>query len=122
MNGNEQVGIESFPKYVPVFGRCLPAVVSQGGASVDSANAVEAAYVKAGFLSAIAMGETECKLIDRARAVKLLGNMHGGYNIETLVTLLGDRSPHARRSAAQALGWAPQRRRPVRVEAGGEQK
>ncbi len=50
----------------------------------------EAAYVKAGFLSAIAMGETECKLIDRARAVKLLGNMHGGYNIETLVTLLSD--------------------------------
>ena len=50
----------------------------------------EAAYVKAGFLSAIAKGETECKLIDRASAVKLLGNMHGGYNIETLVTLLSD--------------------------------
>ena len=50
----------------------------------------EAAYVKAGFLSAIAKGETECQLIDRASAVKLLGNMHGGYNIETLVTLLSD--------------------------------
>ena len=50
----------------------------------------EAAYVKAGFLSAIAKGETECSLISKADAVKLLGNMHGGYNIETLVGLLSD--------------------------------
>ncbi|MEO1079011.1 MAG: bifunctional aconitate hydratase 2/2-methylisocitrate dehydratase [Pseudomonadota bacterium] len=50
----------------------------------------EAAYVKAGFLSAVAQGETECALISPADAVKLLGNMHGGYNIETLVKLLSD--------------------------------
>ncbi|MEQ8263454.1 bifunctional aconitate hydratase 2/2-methylisocitrate dehydratase [Pseudohaliea sp.] len=50
----------------------------------------EAAYVKAGFLSAIARGETECPLIDRPEAVRLLGAMHGGYNIETLVGLLED--------------------------------
>jgi aconitate hydratase 2 / 2-methylisocitrate dehydratase len=50
----------------------------------------EAAYVKAGFLSAIAKGETTCPLIDKLSAVKLLGNMHGGYNIETLVGLLTD--------------------------------
>jgi len=50
----------------------------------------EAAYVKAGFLSAIARGEAGCPLIDRAAAVKLLGNMHGGYNIETLIGLLDD--------------------------------
>lgn len=50
----------------------------------------EAAYVKAGFLSALAMGETSCALIDRAAAIKLLGNMHGGYNIESLVALLSD--------------------------------
>ncbi len=50
----------------------------------------EAAYVKAGFLSAIARGETACPLIDRAEAVRLLGAMHGGYNIETLVDLLED--------------------------------
>ncbi len=50
----------------------------------------EAAYVKAGFLSAVARGEEACPLIDRAHAVKLLGNMHGGYNIETLVGLLSD--------------------------------
>ncbi|MFK7831133.1 MAG: bifunctional aconitate hydratase 2/2-methylisocitrate dehydratase [Congregibacter sp.] len=50
----------------------------------------EAAYVKAGFLSAIARGETDCALISRNDAVKLLGNMHGGYNIETLVVLLSE--------------------------------
>ena len=50
----------------------------------------EAAYVKAGFLSAIAKGETQCALISREDAVKLLGNMHGGYNIETLVGLLSE--------------------------------
>jgi len=50
----------------------------------------EAAYVKAGFLSAIAKGDDSCSLIDSAAAVKLLGNMHGGYNIETLVSLLDD--------------------------------
>lgn len=48
----------------------------------------EAAYVKAGFLSAIVNGEASSPLIDKAAAVKLLGNMHGGYNIETLVAAL----------------------------------
>lgn len=50
----------------------------------------EAAYVKAGFLSAIAKGEINCPVINKEHAVKLLGNMHGGYNIETLVALLDD--------------------------------
>ncbi len=50
----------------------------------------EAAYVKAGFLSAIAKGEAESPLIDRKLAVKLLGSMLGGYNIATLVELLDD--------------------------------
>lgn len=48
----------------------------------------EAAYVKAGFLTAIANGEATSPLIDKAHAVKLLGTMQGGYNIETLVALL----------------------------------
>ncbi len=48
----------------------------------------EAAYVKAGFLSAVAKGEVACPLIDQLNAVKLLGNMHGGYNVATLVELL----------------------------------
>ena len=59
----------------------------------------EAAYVKAGFLSAIAKGETACGLISREDAVTLLGAMHGGYNIETLVGLLGDDALAARATA-----------------------
>lgn len=50
----------------------------------------EAAYVKAGFLSALVKGEAHSPVIDKTTAVKLLGNMHGGYNIETLVALLND--------------------------------
>ncbi|WP_347329676.1 bifunctional aconitate hydratase 2/2-methylisocitrate dehydratase [Marinimicrobium locisalis] len=50
----------------------------------------EAAYVKAAFLSAIVKGEAQSPLIDTELAVKLLGNMHGGYNIEALVGLLDD--------------------------------
>ncbi|MGH8406472.1 MAG: bifunctional aconitate hydratase 2/2-methylisocitrate dehydratase, partial [Pseudomonas sp.] len=50
----------------------------------------EAAYVKAGFLSALAKGEATSPLIDKKRAVELLGTMQGGYNIVTLVELLDD--------------------------------
>ncbi|WP_065943462.1 bifunctional aconitate hydratase 2/2-methylisocitrate dehydratase, partial [Pseudomonas sp. 25 R 14] len=50
----------------------------------------EAAYVKAGFLSALAKGEVSSPLIDKKRAVELLGTMQGGYNIVTLVELLDD--------------------------------
>ncbi len=48
----------------------------------------EAAYVKAGFLAAITTGEASSPLISKADAVQLLGNMHGGYNIEPLIALL----------------------------------
>lgn len=48
----------------------------------------EAAYVKAGFLTAIINDEASSPVITKADAVKLLGNMHGGYNIETLVAQL----------------------------------
>lgn len=50
----------------------------------------EAAYVKAGFLSAVAKGEVKSPLVDKKLAVKLLGTMQGGYNIATLVGLLDD--------------------------------
>ena len=50
----------------------------------------EAAYVKAGFLSAVAKGEATSPLVDRKSAVELLGTMQGGYNIATLVELLDD--------------------------------
>ncbi|WP_049629882.1 bifunctional aconitate hydratase 2/2-methylisocitrate dehydratase [Cellvibrio sp. pealriver] len=50
----------------------------------------EAAYVKAAFLSAILKDETSSPLIDKPLAIKLLGMMLGGYNIEPLVNLLDD--------------------------------
>jgi aconitate hydratase 2/2-methylisocitrate dehydratase len=50
----------------------------------------EAAYVKASFLSALVNGEAASSIIDRSAAVTLLGNMHGGYNVATLVALLDD--------------------------------
>jgi aconitate hydratase 2/2-methylisocitrate dehydratase len=50
----------------------------------------EAAYVKAGFLSAIIKGEAQSPLIDKPTAIRLLGMMLGGYNIETLVNTLDD--------------------------------
>jgi aconitate hydratase 2/2-methylisocitrate dehydratase len=50
----------------------------------------EAAYVKAAFLSAIVAREATSPLIDRAAAVRLLGQMLGGYNITTLVGALDD--------------------------------
>ena len=48
----------------------------------------EAAYVKAAFLSAILKDEASSPLIDKPLAIKLLGMMLGGYNIEPLVNLL----------------------------------
>ncbi|CAM2865415.1 bifunctional aconitate hydratase 2/2-methylisocitrate dehydratase [Vibrio diazotrophicus] len=50
----------------------------------------EAAYVKAGFLTAIVKGDVTSPLVSRAKAAKLLGTMQGGYNIEPLVSLLDD--------------------------------
>jgi len=48
----------------------------------------QAAYVKAGFLAALARGEVTSPLIDATRATELLGTMLGGYNIGPLVALL----------------------------------
>ena len=50
----------------------------------------EAAYVKAAFLTAIVKGEASSPLLDKPKAVQLLGMMQGGYNIATLVDLLDD--------------------------------
>ncbi|WP_260259886.1 bifunctional aconitate hydratase 2/2-methylisocitrate dehydratase [Vibrio intestinalis] len=50
----------------------------------------EAAYVKAGFLTAVAKQEVESPLVSREKAAELLGTMQGGYNIEPLVALLDD--------------------------------
>lgn len=50
----------------------------------------EAAYVKAGFLTAITNGEASSPIINRKLAAELLGKMLGGYNVATLVGLLDD--------------------------------
>ncbi|MEH2247639.1 bifunctional aconitate hydratase 2/2-methylisocitrate dehydratase [Nostoc sp.] len=47
-----------------------------------------AAYVKAGFLTAIAKKEITSPLISRIEAVELLGTMVGGYNVQSLIDLL----------------------------------
>ena len=48
----------------------------------------QAAYVKAGWLTAIAKGEHTSPLVSSTRAVELLGTMVGGYNVPTLIDLL----------------------------------
>ena len=50
----------------------------------------QAAYVKAAFLAAITKGEAESPLIDKVKAVELLGTMLGGYNIVPLIDCLDD--------------------------------
>ena len=62
----------------------------------------QAAYVKAGFLAALCKGEVECPLINRIKAVELLGTMLGGYNIQALIDCLDDEAPLAE-AAVRAL-------------------
>ena len=50
----------------------------------------QAAYVKAAFLTAIVKGEASSPLIDKKRAVQLLGTMQGGYNVAPLIEALDD--------------------------------
>ncbi len=61
----------------------------------------EAAYVKAGFLTAIVTGEATSPLIDKTLAVELLGTMLGGYNVQPLIAALDDDS--VAETAAKAL-------------------
>ena len=63
----------------------------------------EAAYVKAGFLSAVAKEEIKCSLISPVYAVELLGTMVGGYNVQSLVELLQSLNTEIALTAAIAL-------------------
>eukprot|EP00985_Skeletonema_marinoi_P008858 scaffold4037_cov145-Skeletonema_marinoi.AAC.14 len=63
----------------------------------------EAAYVKAAYLSAVALGKESPTLISRLRAVELLGTMQGGYNVGTLVELLSGDDAELKASAAHQL-------------------
>ncbi|MEL6930665.1 MAG: bifunctional aconitate hydratase 2/2-methylisocitrate dehydratase, partial [Cyanobacteria bacterium J06600_6] len=63
----------------------------------------DAAYVKAGFLTGIAKGEIECPVISATEAVKLLGTMIGGYNVQSLVDLLKSEDKAIAEEATTAL-------------------
>jgi len=63
----------------------------------------EAAYVKAGFLTAVAKGEIESPLLSPQGAVDLLGTMVGGYNVQSLVDLLKSKDDNLALGAATAL-------------------
>ncbi|MCH4904973.1 bifunctional aconitate hydratase 2/2-methylisocitrate dehydratase [Cylindrospermopsis raciborskii CHAB3438] len=60
----------------------------------------QSAYIKAGFLTAVAKQEITSPLISPLTAVELLGTMVGGYNVQSLINLLS--SPVAE-AAATAL-------------------
>jgi aconitate hydratase 2 / 2-methylisocitrate dehydratase len=63
----------------------------------------QAAYVKAGFLTAIAQGETTSPLLTAEMAVELLGTMMGGYNVRSLIDLLSHETATLAIAATQAL-------------------
>ena len=63
----------------------------------------DAAYVKAGFLTALAKKEITSPLITPQEAVKLLGTMVGGYNVQSLVDLLKSDDATLAEEAVQAL-------------------
>ncbi len=63
----------------------------------------QAAYVKAGFLTAIAQAEATSPLISPLYAVELLGTMMGGYNVRSLIDLLSASDGAIASAAATAL-------------------
>jgi aconitate hydratase 2 / 2-methylisocitrate dehydratase len=63
----------------------------------------QAAYVKAGVLTAIAHSELTSPLISPQQAIELLGTMMGGYNVRSLIDLLSASEPALASAAATAL-------------------
>ena len=63
----------------------------------------EAAYVKASWLTAIANGEKTCQFIDPQEAIKILGTMIGGYNVNALVEIIKKEDPILSQTAANTL-------------------
>ncbi|OAI06511.1 aconitate hydratase B [Methylomonas methanica] len=65
----------------------------------------EAAYVKAGFLTAVAKGEVTSPLLTPEKATELLGTMLGGYNVAPLIELLDNAAlaPIAAKALSQIL-------------------
>jgi aconitate hydratase 2 / 2-methylisocitrate dehydratase len=63
----------------------------------------QAAYVKAGFLTAIANSTTTSPLVSPHAAIVLLGTMMGGYNVRSLIDLLSHADPALAQTAADSL-------------------
>ncbi|BAY11506.1 bifunctional aconitate hydratase 2/2-methylisocitrate dehydratase [Calothrix sp. NIES-2098] len=72
-----------------------------------------AAYVKAGFLTAIAKGETKSPLISPIQAVELLGTMVGGYNVQSLIELLQTPTTSVSESSETPLVMGGQGKEPI---------
>ncbi|MCG6539712.1 bifunctional aconitate hydratase 2/2-methylisocitrate dehydratase [Pseudomonas sp. KSR10] len=98
LNAEQTAGLVDLLKNPPAGEEqfLLDLITNRVPAGVD-----EAAYVKAGFLAAIAKGEASSPLISKQHAVELLGTMQGGYNIVTLVDLLD--SPELSDATAEQL-------------------
>ena len=85
LNADQVAGLVELIKRPPVGEEkfILDLLINRVPAGVD-----EAAYVKAGFLAAIAKGEDTSPILDANSATELLGTMLGGYNISPLIDLL----------------------------------
>jgi len=85
LNAEQVAGLVELIKQPPAGEEefLLDLLVNRVPAGVD-----EAAYVKAGFLAAVAKGEDSSPILNAARATELLGTMLGGYNVAPLIELL----------------------------------
>lgn len=63
----------------------------------------EASKVKAAFLDELVKGTKTCALIERKKAVEILGTMMGGYNVQPLIDALSDSDTAVAGAAAAAL-------------------
>ncbi|MCD8554602.1 bifunctional aconitate hydratase 2/2-methylisocitrate dehydratase [Seleniivibrio sp.] len=104
-----KMGIPALP-LTPEFTAEVCKLLEQSSATKELVDLIEnrvapgvdpASEVKANWLAKVAKGETKSPLIDKKRAVFLLGTMLGGYNVKPLVELLTDAELGA--EAAEAL-------------------
>lgn len=94
-----KLGIPALP-LTPEFTAEVCSLLEKPSATADLVELLEnrvapgvdpASEVKAAWLAKVAKGEVKSPLIDKKRAVFLLGTMLGGYNVKPLVDLLGDK-------------------------------
>ena len=63
----------------------------------------DAAYVKAAFLNDIVQGKAKSEVITPLDAIKILGKMHGGFNVGPLVEALKSEDKEIAKAAAEEL-------------------